>query len=153
VYVQVATRDPGGPAAAAWPATLPVASEYVAVRRIEGSRVPAAGDAHRIGREWAKEASSGACVRFHCTALVLRPAERYERTRPREFRDAQEERWQAYLVARGVAREPASSPATVREALRLAIDCLDRINTDRFGRAREIERDKTTLVAHLRSLR
>jgi hypothetical protein len=91
---------------------------------------------------------------FDTQLSMLQPEERHRlETRERDFRDAQEERWQAYLVARRVAGEPASTTATVRAALRLAIDCLDRINTDRFGRAREIDRDRATLVVRLRSVR
>lgn len=57
----------------------------------------------------------------------------------RELRDAQEERWQAWLILRGVIREAGPSPLG-REAAALALRCLRLIRTDRFGREAEIRR-------------
>lgn len=55
----------------------------------------------------------------------------------RTLKDEQEERWRAYRLLAGVAREGAGSELGKRAA-RKAISCLELINTGRFGRKREI---------------
>lgn len=57
--------------------------------------------------------------------------------RDRRLRDAQEERWQAFLQLEKVAQEAGHS-ANGRQAASKILDCLTRINTDRFGREAEI---------------
>jgi hypothetical protein len=55
----------------------------------------------------------------------------------RRLRDDQEEYWRAYKILNGVVEKAGPTPLGKRAAAR-AITCLRRINTDRFGRAREI---------------
>ncbi len=55
----------------------------------------------------------------------------------RKLKDDQEEYWRAYLILRDVVHDSGKSPLG-RQAAQLAIRCLRRINTDRFGRADEI---------------
>jgi len=66
----------------------------------------------------------------------------------RKTRDAQEERWQAFLMLDGIVQEAGGTPFGRRAALK-AIECLDRINTDRFEREKEIKEASARLVAWL----
>jgi hypothetical protein len=55
----------------------------------------------------------------------------------RQCRDAQEERWQAYLLLRQVHAESGDLKLRT-QAAQLAIRCLRKINVRRFGRAEDI---------------
>jgi hypothetical protein len=66
-------------------------------------------------------------------------------TNERRFKDAQEERWQAYLVLDEVIQRAGHS-ALGERAARKAIECLERINTERFGRESEVHSARTALV-------
>ena len=57
--------------------------------------------------------------------------------RERQLRDDQEEYWRAYKILNGIVEQAGSTPLGRRAAAR-AVTCLRRINTDRFGRVREI---------------
>jgi hypothetical protein len=57
--------------------------------------------------------------------------------RERQHKDEQEEYWRAHLILRDVVRE-AGRNAIGRKAAALEVECLRRINTDRFGRSDEI---------------
>jgi hypothetical protein len=57
--------------------------------------------------------------------------------RERQLKDEQEEYWRAHLILRDVVRE-AGRNAIGKKAAALEVDCLRRINTDRFGRSDEI---------------
>ncbi|HEY8148020.1 MAG TPA: hypothetical protein VIK51_03770 [Vicinamibacteria bacterium] len=70
----------------------------------------------------------------------------------RRFKDAQEERWQAYLVLDEVV-ESAGHSSLGERAARKAIECLDRINTERFGRESEVIGARTRLVRWLQENR
>ena len=63
----------------------------------------------------------------------------------RRLKDQQEEYWRAYKLLRGSIDESQS-----REAAQLALRCLRRINTDRFGRADEIRKADIELSRYLR---
>jgi hypothetical protein len=67
----------------------------------------------------------------------------------RRFRDAQEERWQAFLLLDDVVGQAGHSELGTRAA-RKALECLERINTERFGRGPQIAAAKQRLVAWLR---
>jgi hypothetical protein len=86
-----------------------------------------------------------------CSDQTLAPLlEPGMRARPRAFKDAQDERWQAYLFARRIVDDRSAPPAVAREAAMLAIGCLDRINDDRFGRGAEIVAARRSLLRSLR---
>jgi hypothetical protein len=55
----------------------------------------------------------------------------------RQLKDQQEEYWRAYLLLRDVMRESGRT-ALGRRAAELSLRCLRRINTERFGREKEI---------------
>ena len=57
--------------------------------------------------------------------------------RERQLKDEQEENWRAHLILRDVVRE-ARRNAVGKRAAALELECLRRINTDRFGRGDEI---------------
>ena len=57
--------------------------------------------------------------------------------RERQLRDDQEEYWRAYKILNGIVEQAGPTPLR-RRAAASAVSCLRRINTDRFGRAREI---------------
>ncbi len=68
----------------------------------------------------------------------LTGAERHElKEGERTLKDSQEERWRAYLILNEVARDAGTSRLG-RRAATLALTCLRRISTDRFGREEEI---------------
>jgi hypothetical protein len=74
------------------------------------------------------------------TDCRLTGAERKEwQDRERSVKDSQEERWQAYLILKEVARD-AGTGTLSRRAATLALTCLRSINTDRFGRQEEIRK-------------
>jgi hypothetical protein len=84
-------------------------------------------------------------------APLLEPGMRARlEARERAFKDAQDERWQAYLFARRVVDDRSAPPAVARDAAMLAIGCLDRINDDRFGRGAEIAAARRSLLRSLR---
>ena len=62
----------------------------------------------------------------------------------RRLRDDQEEYWRAYKILNGVVEKTGQTSLGKRAAAR-AITCLRRINTDRFGRAKEIHDADTRL--------
>jgi hypothetical protein len=65
-------------------------------------------------------------------------AEQTRRARQeRRLRDDQEEYWRAYQILNGVVQQAGATPLGKQAAAR-AVRCLRRINTYRFGRAREI---------------
>ena len=66
----------------------------------------------------------------------------------RKLKDAQEERWRAYQILRGVMRD-AGETEVGRKAAVLAIRCLRGIS-DRFGRQEEIRKADLELSARLR---
>jgi hypothetical protein len=51
----------------------------------------------------------------------------------RQLKDDQEEYWRAYLILRDVIRDSGKTQLG-RQAAQLAVNCLRRIRTDRFGR-------------------
>ncbi len=55
----------------------------------------------------------------------------------RRTRDEQEERWRAYQVLRELVDEAGHTDLGERAA-KLAINCLRKIRTDRFGREKDI---------------
>lgn len=57
----------------------------------------------------------------------------------RKLRDRQEERWQAYLLLRDIVTEAGPTPLG-KDAATLALRCLRRLNTERFGREDEVHR-------------
>ncbi|HEY2945614.1 MAG TPA: hypothetical protein VGN09_24490 [Vicinamibacteria bacterium] len=63
----------------------------------------------------------------------------------RAFRDAQEERWRAFLILEQIAREHPRMELGRRAASK-ALQCLGRINTDRFGRTEEIAAARQRLL-------
>jgi hypothetical protein len=65
--------------------------------------------------------------------------------RERQVRDAQEERWRAYLLLDAVVRE-AGPGELARRAARKAVEALDGINTERFGREPEVEEARRRLA-------
>jgi hypothetical protein len=67
----------------------------------------------------------------------------------RRLRDAQEERWRAYQLLAALARE-AGPGELRRRATRKALEALDGINTQRFGRRVEVAEARRRLVAGLR---
>ncbi len=69
----------------------------------------------------------------------------------RRLRDQQEEHWRAYQLAQDVVKAEGRTELG-RRAARLAIRCLRRINTDRFGRAKEIAAADVALTRWLRGL-
>jgi len=70
----------------------------------------------------------------------------------RRFKDAQEERWQAYLVLDRVV-DAAGHSSLGERAARKAIECLEGIRTDRFGRDDEIKAGRQRLIGWLRQAR
>jgi len=70
----------------------------------------------------------------------------------RRFKDAQEERWQAYLVLDQVVEGAGHSRLGVRAAWK-AIECLNRIATGRFGRESEVNAARIRLTRWLREKR
>jgi hypothetical protein len=82
-------------------------------------------------------------------ALLSEEETRFLLKNERRFKDAQEERWQAYLVLDEVVEQAGHSDLGERAA-RKAIECLDRINTERFGRETEIQASKRGLASWLR---
>lgn len=66
----------------------------------------------------------------------------------RQLKDQQEEYWRAYHVLREVIRESGSTPLG-RQAAQLALRCLRRINTERFGREEEIRKADIELTRWL----
>ncbi len=67
----------------------------------------------------------------------------------RRLRDEQEERWRAYKILTAVVDEAGDSELG-RQAARKALDCLVRINTERFGRKEEIGTALQNLAQRLR---
>lgn len=67
----------------------------------------------------------------------------------RQLKDGQEEYWRAYLILREVVKDSGKTTLG-RQAARLAIRCLRRINTDRFGREEEIRAADIELSKWLR---
>ncbi|MBI3801159.1 MAG: hypothetical protein HY268_29835 [Deltaproteobacteria bacterium] len=67
----------------------------------------------------------------------------------RRLRDEQEEWWRAYKILAAVVDEAGDS-ALGRRAARKAVDCLARINTERFGRAEEVAAARRSLAQWLR---
>jgi hypothetical protein len=67
----------------------------------------------------------------------------------RQLRDQQEEYWRAYQLLRDVVRESGGAPVG-RRAAELALRCLRRINTERFGREEEIRIADNELTRWLR---
>jgi hypothetical protein len=57
----------------------------------------------------------------------------------RSLKDGQEERWRAYLILRDIVRDAGQSNLG-RKSATLSLVCLRGINTDRFGRQKEILR-------------
>lgn len=55
----------------------------------------------------------------------------------RRLRDTQEERWQAYLLLRDIVTEAGPTPLG-KDAATLALGCLRRLVTDRFGREKDV---------------
>jgi hypothetical protein len=68
----------------------------------------------------------------------------------RRVRDAQEERWRAYLLLDAVAAEAGPGPLRRRAAAK-AIEALEGINAERFGRGPEIAAARRTLARLARS--
>lgn len=66
----------------------------------------------------------------------------------RKLRDSQEEGWRAYLILEEVARDAGPGPLRTRAA-RLALSCLQGINTERFGREADIATANKELRAWL----
>ncbi|MGC4051113.1 MAG: hypothetical protein QM757_17255 [Paludibaculum sp.] len=66
----------------------------------------------------------------------------------RKLRDSQEEGWRAYLILKEVARDAGPGPLRTRAA-RLALSCLQGINTERFGREADIATANKELRAWL----
>jgi hypothetical protein len=71
-------------------------------------------------------------------------------TGDRRLRDEQEERWQAFLRLEQVVSDAGNSPLA-RTAVRKILDCLPRINTERFGREAEISAAIQRWLAWLRA--
>jgi hypothetical protein len=67
----------------------------------------------------------------------------------RRFKDAQEERWQAYRILDDVV-ERAGHSSLGHRAARKAIESLERIRTDRFGRETDVDAAKVRLIRWLR---
>jgi hypothetical protein len=72
------------------------------------------------------------------------------RAAERHLKDQQEEYWRAYLLLREVVDESGQT-ALGRRAAQLAVRCLRRISTDRFGREKEIAAADVELTRWLRS--
>ncbi|MEO8660571.1 MAG: hypothetical protein ABI693_19025 [Bryobacteraceae bacterium] len=66
----------------------------------------------------------------------------------RELKDSQDERWRAYLLLRDIVRDAGPSDLG-RDAAKLALRCLRRINGDRFGRNEEIRQADIALSRSL----
>jgi hypothetical protein len=66
----------------------------------------------------------------------------------RKFRDEQEEYWRSYQIFDRIVQEAGPAPIGGRAAER-ALYCLRRINTDRFGRADEIQAAEERLTRRL----
>ena len=66
----------------------------------------------------------------------------------RKLKDEQEERWRAYLLLREIS-DRAGQTEVGRKAARLAIQCVRRMNTDRFGREDQIVKADLELSARL----
>lgn len=73
---------------------------------------------------------------------VLKKAERV-------VKDQQEERWRAYQLLDALARDAAGTPIAGKATLK-ALECLARINTERFGREAEIAAARKRLARSLR---
>jgi hypothetical protein len=71
-------------------------------------------------------------------------------TDDRRLRDEQEERWQAFLLLEQVASDAGDSAIARTAALKI-LDCLPRINTERFGREAEISAAIRRWIAWLRA--
>jgi hypothetical protein len=71
-------------------------------------------------------------------------------SRERKLRDDQEELWRAYLLLNDVVQNSGDRKLR-RNAAVLAIRCLERIGTDRFGRSDEIRAAVNRLVEWLRT--
>lgn len=69
--------------------------------------------------------------------------------RERRLKDDQEEYWRAYLILRDVVHDEGKT-ALARQSAQLALTCLRRINTDRFGREDEIRAADIDLSKWLR---
>jgi hypothetical protein len=67
----------------------------------------------------------------------------------REVKDLQEERWRAYQLLEALAHDAAGTPMA-RKATLAALECLARINIERFGREAEIATARKRLTASLR---
>jgi hypothetical protein len=72
------------------------------------------------------------------------------RAAERHLKDQQEEYWRAYLLLREVVDESGQT-ALGRRAAQLAVPCLRRISTDRFGREKDIAAADVELTRWLRS--
>jgi hypothetical protein len=70
----------------------------------------------------------------------------------RRVKDQQEERWRAYRIFTTIMGKSGYTELGKRAASK-AIRCLDLINTDRFGRAEEINQARDTLLKWLREYR
>jgi hypothetical protein len=68
---------------------------------------------------------------------LTRTEREHLRLRERQVRDEQEERWRAYKILSDVARK-AGATDLGRRAARRSLTCLYMINTERFGREKEI---------------
>jgi hypothetical protein len=66
----------------------------------------------------------------------------------RRVLDAQEERWRAYLLLEALAQEAGPTPLGRRAAVK-ALEALDGINTERFGRDGDVRAARKRLVAWL----
>ncbi|MGJ5819804.1 hypothetical protein [Paludibaculum fermentans] len=66
----------------------------------------------------------------------------------RKLRDSQEEGWRAYLILEEVARDAGPGPLRTKAA-RLALRCLQGINTERFGREADIASANKELLGWL----
>lgn len=67
----------------------------------------------------------------------------------RLLKDSQEERWRAYLILKDVVHD-AGKTELGRRAAQLGIDCLRKINQDRFGREADIHAADAALTLSLR---
>jgi hypothetical protein len=82
-------------------------------------------------------------------ALLSEEETRFLTSNERVFKDAQEERWRAFLILDDLVERAGHSELGVRAA-RKAVECLDRINTERFGRESEIQASRRRLASWLR---
>ena len=92
-----------------------------------------------------------------CWGTHIPPAQQGLTRQEREFflqqerrvRDEQEERWRAYKILAAIVDQAGPSELG-RQAARKALDCLVRINTERFGRKDEIAAAMRDLANWLR---